>query len=428
MTNLLFIFTFTHPSTDDVLELTKSINRCRGTEALGRHVSRYRSVFVDESILDLNYVPKVLLHRDSELRFLTSLFRFVVEMPYEMSQRAIIVGGVGTGKTALAQRFGLNVMEEAKRRRVRVIYLHANCRELRGSLFMVLRRAVKSLRPDFPDRGYSANELLDILVRILDEEDQQMILCLDEVDALVEQEGSDALYNLSRVQEERMEGPRRLNLICILKDIEIFQKLDRSTLSTLQQNVIRMSDYTLVQLVDIITSRAEQAYSPGAISPEMIDFIGELAVSERGDARYAIDLLWRAGKYSDTMYSKEVLPEHVRKAAATLFPTLRPDEIRQLSRHEQLVLLGVARHFRHSREPQATTGEVELAYQVACEEYGEKPRGHTQFWKYLNQLSGLQAISTTIHASDRGRTQLISLFKVPAEELEKEVAHILEQG
>ena len=391
-------------------------------------MSQPKSVFVDEGALDLNYIPVKLPHRDAELRFLTGLFQFVVDAPYEMTQRAVIVGGVGTGKTVLAQRFGQNLVEEARRRRVRARYIHVNCRESRGSLFMALNRAIRALRPQFPDRGYSANELLDTLMRILDEEDEQLVLCLDEVDALIEKEGGDALYSLTRVQEERMEGPRRLSLICISKDPEAFQALDKSTLSTLQRNVIRLPEYTRPQLVDILTDRAERAFRPGAVSPEIVDFIGELAASEGGDARYAIDLLWRAGKYADTAYSREVLPEQVRKAAASLFPVLRAEEIRRLSRHEQLVLLGIARHFRHSREPHATTGEVELSYQVVCEEYGEEPRGHTQFWKYLGQLSGLDAVSSVLHASEKGRTQLISLSKIPAEELEREVTRILGRG
>jgi len=391
-------------------------------------MSRPRSVFVDEGVLDLNYVPLSLVHREREYRFLASLFDFILNAPYEMTQRAVIMGGVGSGKTALAQRFGLNLMKEAERRRVRARYVHVNCRELRGSLFMVLRRVVKSLRPEFPDRGYAANELLDTLVQVLDEEDAQLLLCLDEVDALIEAEGSDALYYLTRVQEERLEGPRRLSLICISKTPEAFKGLDRSTLSSLQRNVIRMPEYTQPQLADIVTSRAETAFREDAIPPEVVDFIAELASDEGGDARYSIDLLWRAGKYADNDYSREVLPEHVRKAAATLFPALREEAVRQLSLHEKLVLLAVARFFRHSREAHASTGEIELSYQVVCEEHGEEARGHTQFLKYLNQLKGLDAVTVRLVASPQGRTHYIGLAKVPAEELEREVERIIEQG
>lgn len=390
-------------------------------------MSQPRSVFVDEGVLDLNYIPPRLRHREEELRFLKNIFHSVVDAPYEMSQRAIIVGGIGTGKTALAQRFGLDLEKEAAQRRVKAKYTHVNCREKRGSLFMALNQAVREIRPEFPDRGFSANELLDILMRILDEEGQQLLLCLDEVDALIEKEGGDALYNLTRVQEERMEGPRRLSIICISKSIDAFRGLDRSTLSTLQRNIITMPEYTKAQLADILSDRVERAFRPGAISEEVIKFISELAEAENGDARYAIDLIWGAGKRADTAYSREVLPEHVRMAAAKLFPTLRDDEVQRLSRHEQLVLLGIARHFRHSREAHATTGEVELSYQVVCEEYGEEPRGHTQFWKYLNQLKWLDAVSSRLDASDRGRTQLISLSKVSAEDLERVVKQTLER-
>ena len=326
-----------------------------------------KTVFIDEGVLDLNYVPTNLIHREEELRFLMNLFRFILSTPDEISQRAIITGGVGTGKTALTQRFGMDLTAEARRRRVRARYLHVNCRELRGSFFMVLRRAVKTLKPEFPDRGYSSIELLETLIQVLDDADEHLILCLDEVDALIEKEGGDAIYNLSRVQEERIDGPRRLSLVFISKSAEAFRDLDRSTLSTLQRNVIRMSEYTMTQLSGIVANRAEMAFKPGAMSPEIIDFISELAASERSDARYAIDLLHGGGMYADSSHSQEVLPEHVRKAAAGIFQPVRPEELRGLSRHEQLALLGIARYFLHSQEAKAKAS----ARKVRC---GERAR------------------------------------------------------
>ncbi len=386
-----------------------------------------RSVFVDEGVLDINYIPQRLLHRDGELRLLGLMFDHILSAPYEMSQRAIILGGVGTGKTALAQLFGRRLVEDARRRRVKARYVHVNCRELRGSLFMVLRRAVRSLRPDFPERGYAANELMETLMQLLDEEDAQLLLCLDEVDALIEAEGSDALYNLTRVQEGRPDGPRRLSLLCISKTAEAFRSLDVSTLSSLQRNVVTMSEYSSPQLSDIVTSRAEVAFRGGAMPTEVVDFIAELAAAEHGDARYAIDLLWRAGKFADNDQARQVTPEHVRRAAAGIFPAMREESLVQLSSHEQLVLLAIARFFRHSTRPHATTGEAEEAYRVVCEEYGEEPRAHTQFWKYLNQLKGLAVVDIRLDASPQGRTQLISLGKIPAGDLEKGVMKAIEQ-
>lgn len=387
----------------------------------------YRSIFVDEAILDVSYVPDIVLHRDAEYRMLEALFDNMVSAPYEMSQKAVIVGGVGSGKTLLTQFYGRRLRERAAQRRVKLNYIHLNCRELRGSLFMILSRAVKRLRPEFPERGYAANELMGIMRQIMDEDNTQVLLSLDEVDVLIEKEGSDALYYLTRFHEAAPDEPRRLSLILISKDSEVFAKLDKSTLSSLQRNVIWMPEYDRGQISDILLYRAERAFRKDTVPPEIVDFISELAVKERGDARYAIDVLHGSGKVAETSDANQVQPEHVREAAMGVFQTLKKETVRQLSLHEQLVLLGVARFFQAHSVTHGTTGEIEDAYRLACEEYGESPRGHTQYWKYLKSLSGLDFVNIKLQASSQGRTQLISLERVPARSLEREVKQIVEQ-
>ena len=385
----------------------------------------YQSVFVDESILEIHHIPDVILHRDSEMRYLESLFDHIVTAPQEMSQKAVIIGNVGSGKTVLAHSYGRILREKAQRRRVNFHYIHINCRERRGSLFMVLSQVVTRIRPDFPERGYSANELLEILRQILDEEDTQILLCLDEVDALIEKDGSDALYYLTRFHETTPDDPRRLNLLCISKDAEVFRKLDRSTLSSLQRNVIRMPDYDRGQLTDILMYRIEHAFRKDAVPLEIIDFISDIASKENGDARYAISLLYGAGMNADRENARQLTPEHVRSIAVGIFDVTVPDEIQYLSKHEKLSLLGIARFFTSSTSPEATTGEIEESYHIVCEEYGEKKRGHTQFWKYLKKLNDLDFVAMEMHSSSQGRTQLIRLDKIPAETLEAKVVELI---
>jgi len=385
----------------------------------------YSSVFKDESKLDINYVPSHLPHREKQLNLLNLFFRFTVENPGKMTQRVLVTGKIGTGKTVLTQHFGQNLMKEAQKRGINLYYVHVNCRECKG-LFMVLQYVMLKFSPNFPKRGYSAQELLQALMQVLDEKKAYVILTLDELDALIHAEGSDALYSLTRVQEDRAKTVQRISLIGILRDTTLLNKLDSSTRSTLQNNIIQMDDYSKTQLLDILNDRVATAFYDNAIYPETLDLVAESAALHGGDARYAIELLWRAGKYADTENSRLVQPEHVRKASESVYPIVRKDSISQLNLHQKLFLLGVARRFKQSDAAYLSMGEAENAYAIVCEEYGAEKRGHTQLWKYVQELSALDVIKTEhSSAGQRGKTTLISLPHVSATELEQELVKTL---
>lgn len=385
------------------------------------------SVFKNEGALDINYIPPRLPHREEELALLHQMFRFAVERPGAMAQRVLVLGRIGTGKTVLTQKFGQEIEAIAESRGVNLKYVHVNCRECRGSLFLILQRAITRFHPNFPKRGYSAEELLHMLMEVLDEHNAHLILALDELEALIRREGSDPLYNLSRVQESRVGRPMRLSLICIIRNVKYLVRIDESTRSTLQRNIIHLKEYTKEQLVDILADRVKLAFRENAVPEEVVDFIAGLAASENGDARYAIELLWRSGKYADLDGSPQILPEHVRKAAATAYPSLDRDMLRDLPLHSKLLLLAIARSFKDNDASYITMGEAEEAYRIVCEEYGEKCRGHTQLWKYVNEMSDMGLLGKETSGEGRkGRTTLISLPKIPAEELEKELVRLLE--
>ncbi len=389
-------------------------------------MSRYSSVFKDESKLDINYVPQHLIHRKLQLNLLNQFFRFAVESPGRMTQRVLIMGNIGTGKTVLAQHFGLNITKEAKERNINLHYVHINCRECKGSLFMILQRIITKFYPNFPRRGYSAEELLQALMQMLDEKDAYLILTLDELESLISSGGSDAIYNLSRIQEDRINAPKRLSLICIIRQPEHLETLDPSTRSTLQRNIIRLENYSETQLEDILDDRVNLAFRDGTVPAQTMGLIAELGNSEGGNARYSIELLWRAGKYADASEIREVSPECVRNAVVSVYPVVRRDMIPEFSLHEKLFLLGVARHFKQTESAYVSMGEAEEAYALVCEEYDETQRGHTQLWKYVQALSVAGIIETMVSGvGQRGKTTLIGLSRVPASDLEQELVKVL---
>ena len=387
----------------------------------------YQSVFKDESKLDINYIPQKLPHREKEQRLLMEFFSFILRCPERMAQRIILTGDVGTGKTALAQHFGANITSETNKRGMKFRYVHINCRESRGSLQPILHRAVAVFRPNYPARGYSAEEILVALTQVLDEEEAFMIITLDEFDSLIEKEGSDAVYKLTRLQEMRQGKPQRLSFIFIMRDLKVIQQLDDSARSTLQRSIISLERYGKPQLIDILSDRVKLAFELGAVTEDVMDLVAELAFSETGNARFGIELLWRAGKYADAEEHASVEPECVRLAVSSIVPSLKRSELESLGYHERLFLLAVARYFKENEEVYAPLTELEKAYAIICEEFNETPNSHTQIWNYTQYLSSLGVLKTEVAVAQiKGRTTRVSLPSVPATELEKQLSTSLE--
>ena len=371
------------------------------------------SIFKNEEPLSLEYIPAKLPHRENQLRFLAELFRSVIDKPGTTSPKVIITGDIGTGKTVLATRFGTDITRTAKTLKLNLRYIPINCREYRGSLFMILKRVLQTFTPGFPQRGFSGEELLQILLDQLEEKNLHIILALDEADMLIKAEGS-SLYNLTRIQEERPGRPIRLSLILVVRELRLLETLDRSTLSTLQRNIIRLERYTSPQIETILRERVELSFREGTIPETVVNFVADQAAPS-GDARYAIELLWRAGKYADSEGAKELKPDHVRTAQNSVYQVLRTDYAQHLNLHEKLLLLALARVLERTNENYATMGEVEVAYRMACEEHKEPHRAHTQVWKYVQNLSATGVLSTQLSTTGfRGKTTLLGISAASA--------------
>jgi cell division control protein 6 len=378
-------------------------------------------IFKAEEKLSPDYIPSKLPHRDNELNLLRTFFSSVISGSSMISTRIIVTGSVGTGKSALVKLFGATAEEEAKKNGVNLRFLYVNCR-ISKSTFMVLSRLVEQLKARIGTRGFANEELLHRILNYLELKNMYAIIALDEVDLLISR-GEDILYLLSRIGEER-EGPPRVSIILVTRNPEIFDLLDESTRSSLLGNVIHLSEYDSGQLYDILKFRAEEALMPGVLLEESLRLIADLA-GERGDARYALDILWRAGKYAEAENSRVVTPEHVRKAAASIYPAVRREHLEFLDQHERLILLALARGLLGERA-YVTAADLYQSYQLVCEEYSAEPRTYTSFWEHLQRLDDLGIIRINVRSDGiRGRRSYISLPGIPATILQAELESIL---
>ena len=384
-----------------------------------------RSVFKSEQFLSIDYVPENLPHRQAELRTLAQNFKTLISSPGRTSQRFIIEGPVGTGKTAATKRFAEQIVQAADRRDIRLHKIHINCRVNKTS-YLVFLRALREFKPEFPRRGHSPEELLQMLVEVLDEEDRYLLLILDELDYFIKQRGSDILYDLTRLTDDRLNAKQRVSIVGIGRKIPLDESLDSSTLSTLQRNILRFEKYDRTALYDILKHRVDMAFEKNVVMDETIQVISDIA-SERGDARYAIELLWRSGKQADKDQAENVVPDYARQAKADTHPELRKEVFTTLTQMHRILLLAVARQLKETRGAYVTMGEVEEMYRSSCEEYSEEPRAHTQIWEWVQDLTSHGIIDTKRSGSgQRGQTTLIGLSDVPAEMLEQFIAGLLD--
>jgi cell division control protein 6 len=371
------------------------------------------SVFKDQGKLSFDYLPEKMVHREKQVERLFSLLRPIVSAA--TSSNAFLYGPVGTGKTHTAKRFCMDFRKFAAESSRAVDWDIVNCRQRMGD-DAVLLRLLQHFDAHFPERGFSIAEKLESLRRHLEKHKLHFVVILDEVDALLKKSGADLIYSFARIAEEGTATKGNISMILISQRPNALEYMDRAALSTFRRsNVVEFPPYDRAELRDIVTGRVQLALHPGTVDDDLIDLVADIA-SEFGDARYAIELLEKAGMLADEESSEEIAAEHIRGAKAHVHPTDVQDRIAPLDGPKRLVLLAIARKSR--KKAYITMGDAEGAYEVVCEEYAEKPRAHTQFWKYVRELDALGLIDTKLSGEGVvGKTTLISLPEIPAKVL-----------
>jgi cell division control protein 6 len=379
------------------------------------------SVMKDLHALDFDYIPSELPHRTEQLKKLAQMFKPVF---VNIAQNVLIRGPVGTGKTAMTKYFCQSLVQIARKQGKIIEYVHINCRK-RSTDAMVLLGILNHFDVRFPDRGFSVQEMLQILRTHLQRKESQLILVLDEVDALLRKGSSNLVYDLTRFNDETTKTGNSVSVIMISQK-DVFPEMDAAALSTFKRsNAILLEKYTREELYDIIQQRVHLAFHANTVRMESIELIADIA-SEYGDARFSIELLWKAGMFADEKHVKQVTPEHVRAAKAETYSIITETKLKTLGKHQLLTLLSIAKRLQKEDAAYANTGDVEKTYAVTCEEYSEEVRGHTMFWNYLKEIELAGFIKVKPSGKGQvGNSQFISLPDIPAEVLRRKLEDFL---
>jgi len=355
------------------------------------------SVFKREGIhkLDFEYVPSRLPHREEYLEKLVKFFRIAIDQPGMLSERILVTGGSGTGKTATAKKVGDALGRIARNRGMDLIYAHINCRTTSGK-FGLVQSIIRQAAPTLPLRGYGPIELLHALWDYLNEHNKFLILTLDEIDYYLRRTGEDIIYELTRLTDAITNVPQRINFMFIARNHSFMNDMSQETLSRFRpQERLEFPPYLEDQLLDILKERVKEAFRENAVSDEIITFIARnTAKYGNGDARYALLLLLSAGFAADRDEQSAILPEHVREAQEKTDPKISDEDVTMLTDEEKLVLLALARCLKREKEAIfLPLEEVETAYHVVCEECDVEAVGRVMLHALVKQLKAAGLIT-----------------------------------
>ncbi|MFX0071851.1 MAG: ORC1-type DNA replication protein [Candidatus Hermodarchaeota archaeon] len=384
---------------------------------------RKQTVFIDQTKLEINYVPKELPHRNKEISLLSQLFLILLTNPNEISRKILITGKTGIGKTVTVKRFGKILTEASNRRNISIKYIHINCRKEKSS-YKVLIRILSSIIKNFPKRGYAPGDLLDILKDTLDLKNLHLLVVLDELSYLINND-NDLIYSLTRLYDDLFNSPQRISIIGIAREISCLNNLDNSTLSTLQKNIIKFEEYSYEETFDILKYRAEISFKENVITNEILEMISDI-VASNGDIRYGLNLLWKAGKIAESNNLNFIDAECVRLANQdqVLFSTL--DFLNELTNQKLLFLLSIIKTLQLNNNEKITFLDILKTYNVFCENVKLNPRSYSQLYNYLKELKKEKFITARMQSKNiKGRKALIEITDIPLKKFEDEIKTIL---
>ena len=99
------------------------------------------SVIRDISILDFDYVPEKLFHRDEQLRHLAHMFKPTLT---RIAQNIVIKGPIGCGKTLITKKFCAKLIQLTRKNGNITEYVHINCRKRSTDAMVLLTAPIKT--------------------------------------------------------------------------------------------------------------------------------------------------------------------------------------------------------------------------------------------------------------------------------------------
>lgn len=357
----------------------------------GDMLSWDESVFRDEGVFEVDYLPETFHHRDDQLDGLQYALRPAVRGSRPLN--AMVRGPPGTGKTTAVQKlFG----ELDARRGVRAVRVNCQVDSTRYAVFSRLFEAIFEYEP--PASGISFKSLFEQITDHLTDEGEVLVVCLDDVNYLFyEGEASETLYSLLRAHETHAGAKVGVILVSSDLDLDVIADLDERVQSVFRPEEVYFSAYDESEIVDILRERVERGFRNDVLGPRPLDLVAELT-AETGDLRVGIDLLRRAGLHAESRGSRTVTIEDVESAYEKAKHVHLSRRLGELTDPERDLLRVIADH------------DGERAGTVYEAFHDETDLGYTRYSELINKLDQLGLVDASYTSVEgRGRSRELSL-------------------
>ena len=213
---------------------------------------------------------------------------------------------------------------------------------------------------------------------------------LDEVDRIGTRD--ELLYEIPRSRTNNRVENVLPSVLGISNDIGYKDSIQSKTDSSLRLKEITFKKYDVEQLQEILAQRASIAFKDEAYTEDIAPLAAAFARKQGGDARYAIDLLQKAGMKAKKNEDPTVGEEHVREAHEEKERDRVYEVTNDLSSQEQLVLAAVTYHDLLGETP-ISRSDLYPTYQEFSGELLDNtnvPRRVADYLKEMSQLGLLE--------------------------------------
>jgi cell division control protein 6 len=327
-------------------------------------------IFRDKSLLQSNYKPDMIVHRDEQIKQIASILAPVLRG--EKASNLFLYGKTGTGKT-LSIQYVKEVLYNRANNQIkkehgfdlRIEYLNCKLKKVSDTEYRILSELIKKLGGEVPSTGLPTQAVYSKFIDLIDTRRQLVVLILDEIDQTVKKISNNFLYNLTRLNSELAKS--QICIVGISNNLTFLDDIDPRVRSSLSEEEVVFPPYNALQIQDILKERSEKAFRNNVLSEGVLAKCAAYAAREHGDARRALDLLRVAGELAEREGNKKINLSHIDEANNKIEKDKILDIVSSEPRQFQLVLYSILKLAEKTKDERPFfTGDVYNFYRSLC--------------------------------------------------------------